>query len=167
MSDESAQSTASEEESDCAWEFDASVLQCLETNAVDELGLTEYRPTHTDYSFKDEAAESLLLSLLQRKLVRLPQPPRLKEIWKTKEPDYCAYHRMLDHPTASCLVFKDQLQYFVNNHTLRLRPGQRALPHLLSIKNLSPEHLAWGFPFCFNKQISIPFYYLSLLYHIL
>src|SRR3954466_12157912 len=43
MSDESAQSTASEEESDCAWEFDASVLQCLKTNAVDELGLTEYR----------------------------------------------------------------------------------------------------------------------------
>src|SRR4051812_32256191 len=30
MNDESAQSTASEEESDCAWEFDASVLQCLQ-----------------------------------------------------------------------------------------------------------------------------------------
>src|SRR3954470_19995452 len=86
MTDESTQSTSSEEESDCAWEFDASVLQCLETNAVDELGLTECRPTYTDYSFKDEAAESLLLSLLQRKLVRLPQPPRLEEMWKTKEP---------------------------------------------------------------------------------
>ena len=126
MSDGYAQLTASEEESDCAWEFDASVLQCLETNAVDELGLTEYRPTHTDYSFKDEAAESLLLSLLQRKLVRLPQPPKLEGMWKTKEPDYCAYHRMLDHPTASCLVLKDQLQYFVNNHTIRLRSSQRA-----------------------------------------
>ena len=125
MSDGSAQSTASEEESDCAWEFDASVLQCLETNAADDSGLTEYRPTYTDYSFKDEAAESLLLSLLQRKLVRLPQPPRLEGMWKTKEPDYCAYHRMLGHPTASCLVLKDQLQYFVNNHTLGLRPNQR------------------------------------------
>src|SRR5437588_12461845 len=61
MSDESTQSTASEEEPDCAWEFDASVLQCLETNATDNLGLAEYRPTYTDYSFKDEAAESLLL----------------------------------------------------------------------------------------------------------
>src|SRR3954466_13736573 len=30
MNDESTQSTASEEESDCAWEFDASVLQCLD-----------------------------------------------------------------------------------------------------------------------------------------
>src|SRR4051812_44770527 len=66
MNDRSAQLTASEEESDCAWEFDASVLQCLETNAADDLGLTEYRPTYIDYSFKDEAAESLLLSLLQR-----------------------------------------------------------------------------------------------------
>src|SRR4051812_34556118 len=28
-SNESTQSTASEEEFDCAWEFDASVLQCL------------------------------------------------------------------------------------------------------------------------------------------
>src|SRR3954465_3410393 len=66
MSDRSAQSTASEEESDCAWEFDASVLQCLETKAIGNLGLTKYRPTYTNYSFKDEAAESLLLSLLQR-----------------------------------------------------------------------------------------------------
>src|SRR3954471_5320653 len=60
MSDESTRSTASEEEFDCAWEFDASVLQCLETNAADNLGLAEYRPIYTDYSFKDEAAESLL-----------------------------------------------------------------------------------------------------------
>src|SRR3954463_13266587 len=126
MSSGSAQSTSSEEESDCAWEFDASALQCLEINATDNLGLAEYRPTYTDYSFKDEAAESLLLSLLQRKLVRLPQPPRLEGMWKTKEPDYYAYHRMLDHPTTSCLVLKDQLQYFVNNHTLRLCLGQRA-----------------------------------------
>src|SRR4051812_28721543 len=126
MSDGSAQLTASEEESDCAWEFDASVLQCLETNATDNLGLAEYRPTYTDYSFKDEAAESLLLSLLQQKLMRLTQPPRLEGMWKTKEPDYCAYHRRLDHPTSSCLVLKDQLQYFVNNHTLRLCPNQRA-----------------------------------------
>src|SRR3954469_26012901 len=110
MSDGSAQSTASDEESDCAWEFDASVLQCLETNAADELGLAEYMPTYTDYSFKDEAAESLLFLLLQRKLVRLPQPPKLEGMRKTKEPDYCAYHRMLEHPTASCLVLKDQLQ---------------------------------------------------------
>src|SRR5436189_3479351 len=104
MSNGSAQSTASEEESDCAWKFDASALQCLKTNAADNLGLAEYRPTYTDYSFKDEAAESLLLSLLQRKLARLPQPPRLKGMWNIKEPDYCAYHTMLDHPTASCLV---------------------------------------------------------------
>src|SRR3954467_7516314 len=126
MSDESTQSTASEEESDCAWEFDASVMQCHETNAAGNLGLAEYRPTYTDYSFKDEAAESLLLSLLQRKLVRLPQPPRLEGMWKTIEPDYSAYHGMLGHPTAKCLVLKDQLQYFVNNHTFRLRPSQRA-----------------------------------------
>src|SRR3954465_2174714 len=126
MSEGSAQTAASEKESDCAWEFDASVLECLETNAADNLGLTEYRPIYTDYSVKDEAAESLLLSLLQRNLLRLPQPLRLEGMWKTKEPDYCAYHRMLDHPTARCLVLKDQLQYFVNNHTLRLHPSQRA-----------------------------------------
>src|SRR3954463_10869266 len=126
MSEESAPTATSEEESNCAWEFDASVLECLETNAADNLGLAEYKPIYIDYSFKDEAAESLLLSLLQRKLLRLPQPLRLEGMWKTKEPDYCAYHRMLDHPTASCLVLKDQLHYFVNNHTLRLRPDQRA-----------------------------------------
>src|SRR5436189_5143281 len=56
MSDESTQLTASEEESDYAWKFDASVLQCLETNATDNLGLTEYRPTYTDYSLQGESA---------------------------------------------------------------------------------------------------------------
>ena len=122
MSNVSTQTAASKDQFDCAWEFDASVLECLETNAFDNLGLAEYRSIYTDYSFKDEAAESLLLSLLQRKLVRLPQPPRLEGMWKTKEPDYCAYHRMLDHPTAGCLVLKDQLQYFVNNHTLGYVP---------------------------------------------
>src|SRR3954470_22553608 len=96
------------------------------TNAFDNLGLAEYRPIYTDYSFKDEAAESLLLSLLQQKLLRLSQLNKLEGMWKTKEPNYCAYHRMLDHPTSSCLVLKDQLQDFVNNHTLRLRPDQRA-----------------------------------------
>src|SRR5436190_101161 len=126
MSDGSTQTTTSKEESDCAWEFDASALELLKTNAADSLGFAEYRPIYTDYSFKDEAAESLLLSLLQRKLLRLPQPLRLEGMWKTKEPNYCAYHRMLDHPTASCLVLKDQLRSFVNNHTLRLRPSQRA-----------------------------------------
>src|SRR3954471_24220341 len=105
MSDESTQSTASKEESDCAWEFDASVLQCLEANATDNLGLAEYRPTYTDYSFKDEAAESLLLSLLQRKLVRLPQTPRLEGMWKTKEPDYCASKRCPRRPP--CVRPKD------------------------------------------------------------
>src|SRR4051812_32578355 len=90
MSDGSAQTAASEEESDCAWEFDASSLECLETNAADNLGLAEYRLTYTDYSFKDEAAESLLLSLFQQKLLRLPQPPRLEGMWKTKEPNYGA-----------------------------------------------------------------------------
>src|SRR3954463_26652 len=76
----------SEDESNCAWEFDASVLECLETNAFDNLGLAKYRPIYTDYSFKDEAAESLLLSLLQRKLLRLLQPHKLEGMWKTKEP---------------------------------------------------------------------------------
>src|SRR4051812_10610261 len=44
MSSGSAQSTASEEEPDCAWEFDASALQCLETNAADNLGLLSTGP---------------------------------------------------------------------------------------------------------------------------
>src|SRR3954465_13243326 len=108
MSEGSAQTAASEKESDCAWEFDASVLECLKTNAFDNLGLPEYRPIYTNYSFKDEAAESLLLSLFQRKLLRLPQPHKLEGIWMTKESDYCAYHRMLDHPTASCPILKDK-----------------------------------------------------------
>src|SRR3954469_11906894 len=100
ISDETPHTTLSEDEPDCAWEFDASALECLETSTFDDLGLDEYRPAYSDYSFKDEAAESLLLSLLQRKLLRLSQPHKLEEMWKMKktrllcipqdaEPPYC------------------------------------------------------------------------------
>src|SRR4051812_39170912 len=108
MNEESAQTAATENgsDSDCAWEFDASALECLETDAFDGLGLAEYKPAYSHYSFKEEAAESLFLSLLQRKLLRLAQPHKLEGMWKTKEPDYCAYHRMLDHPTSSCPILK-------------------------------------------------------------
>src|SRR3954469_25203822 len=88
MSDEPPRTTLSEGEPDCAWEFDASALECLETNTFDDLGLDEYMPAYSDYSFKDEATESLLLSLLEHKLLRLPQPHKLEGIWKMKEPDY-------------------------------------------------------------------------------
>src|SRR3954470_15940868 len=36
MSDEPPQSTLSEEEPGCAWEFDASALECLEANTFDD-----------------------------------------------------------------------------------------------------------------------------------
>src|SRR4051812_39604053 len=91
MSDEPPQTTLSEDEPDCAWEFDASALECLETSTFNDLDLDEYRPAHSDYSFRDEAAESLLISLLQRKLLRLSHPHKLEGMWKTKNPDYCAY----------------------------------------------------------------------------
>src|SRR3954471_19056836 len=120
------QTTLSEDEPVCAWEFDASALECLEISTFDDLDLDEYRPAYSSYSFKNEAAESLLLSLLQRKLLRLPQPHKLEGMWKMKEPVYCAYHRMLDHHTASCPILKDKLQDLVNNRTIRLHPNQRA-----------------------------------------
>src|SRR3954468_6831150 len=64
MSDEPPQTTLSEDEPDCSWEFDASTLECLETSTFDDLCLDEYMPAYSDYSFRDEAAESLLLSHL-------------------------------------------------------------------------------------------------------
>ena len=91
----------------------------------DDFDLNDYNPVYSTYAFKDSVAEPLLLSLLHRKLVRLPKPPRLEGMWKTEDPIYCAYHRMLDHPTTTCSILKDRIQDFVNEGTLRLRPDQR------------------------------------------
>ena len=90
MSEQSAQMAATEGESDsdCAWEFDASALECLEIDAFDSLGLDNYRPTYSDYSFREEAEESLLLSLFQCKLLRLSQPRKLEGMRKTNDQDY-------------------------------------------------------------------------------
>src|SRR5436853_6710205 len=93
-------------DSDCAWEFDASALECLEVEEVtgEDFDLNDYNPVYSTYSFKDSVAEPLLLSLLHRKLVRLPKPPRLEGMWKTGSNILCvpqnvgSPHHYLFHP---------------------------------------------------------------------
>ena len=76
------------------------------------------------YSFKDkdEHVVSLFKLLQKSNRLKLPKIRCPKEVWKTDDPSYCLYHRMLGHPTENCYIFKDVLQALIDAEVLKLRP---------------------------------------------
>ena len=68
--------------------------------------------------------ESLFETLYQAKKFRLPEPRNQEDVDKVDDPQYCAYHRGLGHPTKSCWTLKDKLQTFVDAGFLKLKIEQ-------------------------------------------
>lgn len=129
MSEESIQTIATKDESgsDCAKEFDGSALECLEANSIiGDIDPRDSKLVCSTYSFKDDCADWLLLSLHHQKLIRVLDAPQYEGIWRNDLLNYCSYHRMLDHPTTSFQILKDKLQIFVNNGVHRLCPDQHS-----------------------------------------
>jgi len=46
-------------------------------------------------------------------------------VYKIDNPNYCLYHRILEHPTKSSYVFKDILQVLIDAEVLKLHPEQK------------------------------------------
>jgi len=59
------------------------------------------------YSFKDDHVVSLFKLLQKSNKLKLPEIRRLEEVGKIDNLSYCLYHRMLEHPTKNCYIFKD------------------------------------------------------------
>src|SRR3954467_2517767 len=79
---------------------------------------------HTKYSFKEGLVESLFETLYQAKKLRPPEPRNQEDVDKVDDPQYCAYHRGLGHPTKSCWTLKDKLQTLVDAGFLKLKTEQ-------------------------------------------
>src|SRR5436189_3032138 len=75
----------------------------------------------TKYSFEEDLVELLFEMLYQAKKLKLPEPRNQEDLDKFDDPQYCAYHRGLGHPTKSCWVLKDKLQTLVDAGFLRLK----------------------------------------------
>ena len=78
----------------------------------------------TKYSFKEDLVESLFEALYQAKKLRLPEPRNQEDLDKFDDPQYCAFHRGLGHPTKSCWTLKDKLQTLVDAGFLKLKTEQ-------------------------------------------
>lgn len=74
------------------------------------------------YSFKDNNVEMLFKLLMKGGHIKLLEPQRPEEAGKTNNPKYCAYNRMVGHPSMSCYILKDQIQTLVDADILKVRP---------------------------------------------
>jgi len=44
--------------------------------------------------------------------LKLPEVQRPDEVWRTNDPNYCFFHRMMHHPVGKRFVLKDNIQYW-------------------------------------------------------
>ena len=72
------------------------------------------------YSFDDDDMDSIFSELLAAKSIKLPEPKRPAEVNKTKEPNYCRYHRLLGHTLKDCYILKDIIQEMINNQEIEI-----------------------------------------------
>ena len=70
------------------------------------------------YSFKDEHVVSLFK--LHHRSIKL-KLLEARRLGKADDPNYCLYHRILEHPTKSSYIFKDVLQAMIDMEVLKLR----------------------------------------------
>lgn len=57
---------------------------------------------------------------MKGKCIKLPKPRRLKEIDKTDDSKYYAYHRMIGLTTKNCYILKYHIQILVNEDILKI-----------------------------------------------
>ena len=77
------------------------------------------------YSFKDKHVISLFKLLHKNDKLKLPEAMRPEEVGKTDDPNYCLNHRIVEHPTKSCYIFRDVLQTIIDVDVLKLYPEQK------------------------------------------
>lgn len=68
--------------------------------------------------------ETLLKFLVKGGRIKIPKLQRPEEEDKTDGRKYCAYYRMIAHPTRSCYIVRDQIQILVDARVLKLHPVQ-------------------------------------------
>jgi len=73
------------------------------------------------YSFKDEQVVTILYLLQKGNKSKLLEVQRPNEVGCTNDPNYCLFHRMVDHPTNKCFVLKDKIQALVGVGVLTLK----------------------------------------------
>ena len=62
-----------------------------------------------EYSYFESNAPEMLNKLLEKRLVELLELKCPKEFRRTNDPEYCKYHRIINHLIEKCKIFKGQV----------------------------------------------------------
>jgi len=65
-------------------------------------------------------ASEILRKLHEKRLIRLVESRRSKEIGRTNDPKYCKYHRIISHPIEKCKAFKRQVLQLLKERKITL-----------------------------------------------
>ena len=68
----------------------------------------------------DADMSEMLEQLLKMKLIELPECKRPKEIGKIGDPNYCKYHRIINHPIQKCFVLKELIMKLAKERKIDL-----------------------------------------------
>jgi len=75
----------------------------------------------------DEHVVSLFKLFQKSNKLKLSEVRRPEEVGKTDDPSYCLYHKILEHPTKNCYIFKDVIQALIDAEVLKLCPEQKKM----------------------------------------
>ena len=73
------------------------------------------------YDFKEEQVVAIFKSLLKGKKIKLPEVRQPEDATKTDDPNFCLYHRMVNHPTKACYILKDKIQALLEAGVMTLQ----------------------------------------------
>ncbi|KAL0358195.1 UNVERIFIED_CONTAM: hypothetical protein Scaly_1505200 [Sesamum calycinum] len=73
-----------------------------------------YRPTlkelkEKEYPFPNSDVPYIFYELLERKLIKLPESKCPDKVGRVKDPNYCKYHRVFNHPIERYFVVKEKI----------------------------------------------------------
>ena len=68
-----------------------------------------------EYSFEDDEAPAILEYLLANDKIELPPIKDQDGVKRITDPNYCAYHRRVLHPTEICFGLKNKIQALIDS----------------------------------------------------
>jgi hypothetical protein len=92
------------------------------------------------YPFPDSGISSILDDLLEVNLIELPKVKCPKETNQVDNPNYCKYHRLINHPIEKCFVLKDKIMRLHKNRDIIFYEERTAF-NTMNIMNLGPHQL--------------------------
>ena len=90
------------------------------------------------YHFIDSDVSSMLDELLKSKLIQLSESKRPEEANRVNDPNYCKYHRLINHLVEKCSMLKDKIMELHKEGKVEFN-DEAASSNLVVITTASPQ----------------------------